>query len=353
MRLDTAEQAEKVCQEIESRSWKTIILEGNTIGIEAAERIGESLSKQPFLREAKFKDIFTSRGKTEVPIAMNFLLTGISKSGTELTLLDLSDNALGPTGAPAIFQFLKTPAANKIERLFLNNCGLGPEGSSLIAVPISELRLKEFVCGRNRLEDKGARFMGVALMEMNSLEILKVPQNGISEGITFLVEAIMKNIKTIRIIDFSDNTLKAKGAEALESVILRAKKLEELRLDDALLGNEGFSMICDAISRSPYAKQVLNEAHFEGNEIHGHKIIDLIALTFAECQGGFVLNLLDNDFTKPDLTSLAALGGSINLIIDDPEDMDEESDEDPEAEDGDYAPNGRHAGDDEDEGSDD
>lgn len=357
MRLDTAEQAEVICKELDSRQWKTLILEGNTFGIEAAERIGESLSKQPFLREARFKDIFTSRGKTEVPIAMNHLLTGISQSGTELTLLDLSDNAVGPTGAPAIFKFLATPCAKKITKLYLNNCGLGPEGSSLIAVPISELHLKEFICGRNRLENKGASFMFAALREMVSLEVLKMPQNGIYvEGIAYLVQAIMRNIKTIRVIDLSDNTLKAKGAEALERVIMSAKNLQELRLDDALLGNEGFSIICDAISRSEYAKNVLTHASFEGNEIHGHKIIDLIDLTFSECHGDFTLNLLDNEFTKPDLTSLASLSDKFNMIIDDPEDMDEETDDDDADDDDNYAPNGRYAdeaGDDDDNDSED
>uniref|UniRef100_A0A6G1S7U1 Ran GTPase-activating protein 1 n=1 Tax=Aceria tosichella TaxID=561515 RepID=A0A6G1S7U1_9ACAR len=325
LRLDTAADADVICQKLSEAPIKTLVLEGNTIGIEAAEAIGKALAKQPFLRQARFKDIFTSRGRTEIPIAINHLLTGISDSGTELTLLDLSDNAIGPIGAPSIFKFLATNSSKKIEKLYLNNCGLGPEGSSLISVPISELRLKEFICGRNRLENKGATFMFAAMREMNTLEILKMPQNGINvEGISMIMKALLKNLNTIRILDLSDNTLKVKGAEALEKVIKEAKNLEVLKLDDALLGNEGFSIICDAITQSKYAKNTLMEASFEGNELKGQKIIDLIDLTFSQCQGGFSLDLLDNEFTQEQLQRLQTLEEKFTLIIDDPEDMDEE-----------------------------
>lgn len=326
LRLDTSQDAEVICKELEGKEVKRLILQGNTFGIEAAKRVGEELSKQKFLREAHFKDIFTSRGRHEVPKAIDHLLTGISQSGTELTLLDLSDNAIGPIGAPSVEKFLRTKAANKIEKLYLNNCGMGPEGGSSISVPISELRLKEFICGRNRLENKGAKFMFAALSEMKTLEVLKMPQNGINvKGITYLVQGLMENIKTLRIIDLSDNTIKTKGADALEKVITDAKNLEEIRLDDALLGNEGFSMICDAISRSS-SLHSLKRASFEGNEISGDKIVDLIELTFKHCQEGFELDLLENEFSKNELVKLQTMADpdKLNIIVDDPEDLDYE-----------------------------
>lgn len=350
MRLDTGADAEVICQKLAEAPIKTLVLEGNTIGIEAAEAIGKALAKQPFLRQARFKDIFTSRGRTEIPIAINHLLTGISDSSTELTLLDLSDNAIGPIGAPSIFKFLATGSSKKIDKLYLNNCGLGPEGSSLISVPISELRLKEFICGRNRLENKGATFMFAALRQMNTLEVLCMPQNGIHvEGISMIMKALMKNLNTIRVLDLSDNTLKVKGAEALEQVIKEAKNLELLNLNDALLGNEGFSIICDAISQSKYARNTLLEATFEGNELKGQKIIDLIDITFSQCQGGFSLNLLDNEFTKEQLQRLQKLEEKFTLVLDDPEDLDEEYDDDDDNSD---AQNGT-GGDDQDDGDDD
>lgn len=330
LRLDTSEDAEVICREFQGKEIKKLILQGNTFGIEAAKRIGQELAKQKFLREAHFKDIFTSRGKEVVPIALDHLLTGISQSGTELTLLDLSDNAIGPIGAPSVEKFLRTKAASKIEKLYINNCGMGPEGGALISVPISQLRLKEFICGRNRLENKGSQFMYAALSQMKTLEVVRMPQNGINvTGITDLARAFMKNISTLRVIDLSDNTIKTKGAEALERVVAGAHNLGELKLDDALLGNEGFSIICDAISRSNNFN-TLKLASFEGNEICGPKIVDLIQLTFKDFAADFMLDLLENDFTREELTSLQSMvdSGEVNLQVDDPEDQDYQSTDD-------------------------
>lgn len=335
LRLDTSEQAEIICHEITCEEVDVLILQGNTIGIEAAERIRLELVHHPELKEAHFKDIFTSRGREEVPIAMDHLLKGISESGAQLTLLDLSDNAIGPIGAPSVIEFLETNSAKTIEKLYLNNCGLGPEGSTSIAACIPKLKmLREFVCGRNRLENKGATNMSRALSELNTLEVLKLPQNGISvKGITKLTDALQSNIDTIKEIDLSDNTIKAEGADSLEGPISRAKNLKVLRLDDALLENEGFSIICDALSKSQ-ALETMREASFEGNEIHGQKIVDLIDLTFSACRTDFILNLLANDFTKNELIQLESLSGRFKVTVDDPSDCELYSDE--EDDDGSY-----------------
>lgn len=337
-RLDTSEDAEVICNQLEGKDVEVLILQGNTFGIEAAERVGIELSKQPNLREAHFKDLFTSRGRDEVPEALKHLLSGISNSGAQLTLLDLSDNAIGPIGAPSLIEFLESPAAETIEKLYLNNCGLGPEGSTSIAVSIPRLRkLKEFIVGRNRLENKGATNMSRALSELKHLEILKLPQNGIRvEGIKKLVEVLRSSLSTIREFDLSDNTIKAEGSKALADVLTRATNLRTILLNDSLLENDGFTLICEALSKSPSLNQ-LDEASFEGNEIYGHKIVDLIESTFNSCQRTFTLNLLENEFAPGELARLDCLKEKIDIILDDidsDDEEEEEEDDDDETEDG-------------------
>lgn len=329
MRLDTSEDAETVCHELACEDVEVLILQGNTIGVEAAERIRYEFVHHPELKEAHFKDIFTSRGREEVPIAMNHLLKGITESGAKLTLLDLSDNAIGPIGAPSVIEFLESESAETIEKLYLNNCGLGPEGSTSIAACIPRLRkLREFICGRNRLENKGAANMSNALSKFRTLEVLRLPQNGINvKGIKCLSDAIDKNFKTIREIDLSDNTIKAEGADSLDGPISRARNLQVLRLDDALLQNEGFSIICDALSKSQ-ALNTMREASFEGNELRGQKVIDLIELTFSGCRRDFALNLLANEFKRSDLSRLESFSEKFRIIVDDPEDCPSTDDED-------------------------
>lgn len=332
LRLDTSEDAEVICNELVGKNVRKLILQGNTFGIEASQRIGMELANQPNLVEAHFKDLFTSRGRDEVPEAMKYLLDGISDSGAQLTLLDLSDNAIGPIGAPSVINFLESPSATTLEKLYLNNCGLGPEGSSSIAATISKLEsLREFVCGRNRLENKGAANISRALSELTNLEVLKVNQNGIMvEGIKKFVEVLKANEETITEIDFSDNTIKAEGARALAKTLSRLKSLRSLRLDDALLQNEGFSVICTALASSP-CLSTLEEATFEGNELHSSKTVDLIEITFSNCQPNFTLNLLENDFAASELSRLESLGEKFGIIVDDIESDEDATDEDDES----------------------
>lgn len=339
MRLDTSEDAETICHELACEEVEILILQGNTIGVEAAERMRYEFIHHPELKEAHFKDIFTSRGREEVPIAMNHLLKGITEGGAKLTLLDLSDNAIGPIGAPSVIEFLESSSAETIEKLYLNNCGLGPEGSTSIAACIPRLRrLREFICGRNRLENKGATNMSRALMELNSLEVLKLPQNGINvKGIKSLCDVLQSNISTIKEIDLSDNTIKAEGAESLDVPISRAKNLQVLKLDDALLQNTGFSIICDSLSKSQVLG-TMREATFEGNELRGSKVIDLIEYTFSQCRKDFTLNLLANEFKRSDLKRLQDFGDSrgFKIIVDDPEDCpssDEDEDDEQDSDD--------------------
>lgn len=331
LRLDTSEQAEVICNKLaDNNEVEVLILQGNTFGIEAAERVGQELALQSNLREAHFKDLFTSRGRDEVPDAMGHLLRGIRDSGAQLTLLDLSDNAIGPIGAPSVIEFLNSPSADTIEKLYLNNCGLGPEGSTSIATTIPRLtKLREFICGRNRLEIKGATNISRALSELRNLEILKFNQNGIQvEGIVKLAGVLELNSDSIREIDLSDNWIKAEGAEALAKFITRATKLTKLILSDAFLENKGFSIICDALSRSPSFRN-MKEAVFEGNDLGGSKIVDLVELTFSKCKSGFFLNLLENDFAADELTRLENLPKTYTLYVDDvSSDGDYEDDDD-------------------------
>lgn len=335
LRLDTSEDAEIICEKLTGQNVEVLILQGNTFGIEAAERVGSELSSQPALREAHFKDLFTSRGREEVPEAMKHLLQGICRSGAQLTLLDLSDNAIGPIGAPSVIEFLQSSSSETLEKLYLNNCGLGPEGSTSISACLPKLtKLREFICGRNRLENKGALNMSRALSELTNLEVLKLNQNGIGvEGIKSLADILKSNINTVREFDFSDNTIKSLGSEALSQAIMRAPNLKVIRLDDALLENDGFIKICDALSKCPSLKE-LEAATFEGNELSGPKIIDLIEVTFSSCKRDFKLDLLENEFSQAELIRLESLQNKFDIAVDDIETdtdtQESDSDEDPE-----------------------
>lgn len=90
-------------------------LEGNTLGVGAANAIAGALEKHPELKRALWKDLFTGRLKTEIPQALESMGKGMVKAGTKLTILDCSDNALGPNGMKGLVDLLKSPTCYSLQ----------------------------------------------------------------------------------------------------------------------------------------------------------------------------------------------------------------------------------------------
>lgn len=62
-----------------------------------------------------FKDLFTGRLKTEIPQALELLGQGMIAAGAHLTVLDCSDNALGPNGMVGLVNLLKSPTCYSLQ----------------------------------------------------------------------------------------------------------------------------------------------------------------------------------------------------------------------------------------------
>jgi Ran GTPase-activating protein 1 len=75
LKLDGAVEASPVAECIKNHKvMKTLTLAGNTIGIDAAEVIGQSLVSHPEFERAHWKDMFTGRSKAEIPPALKHLV---------------------------------------------------------------------------------------------------------------------------------------------------------------------------------------------------------------------------------------------------------------------------------------
>lgn len=90
-------------------------LEGNTLGVEAAKGIGTALTKHPEFKQALWKDLFTGRLKSEIPEALKSLGKGMITAGAQLTILDCSDNALGPNGMVGLVDLIKSPTCYSLQ----------------------------------------------------------------------------------------------------------------------------------------------------------------------------------------------------------------------------------------------
>uniref|UniRef100_A0AC35F0T2 Uncharacterized protein n=1 Tax=Panagrolaimus sp. PS1159 TaxID=55785 RepID=A0AC35F0T2_9BILA len=141
-RWDTVEDGKRVAAKIlETKRIHTLDLSGNTLGVQASGPIAEALKKHPELKIAQWKDLFTTRLNTEIPVVLiaqwkdlfttrlNTEIPVVLKSftdamvfaGTRLTTLDLSDNAIGPQAIHGLQDFLSSEACFGLKNLYLNN----------------------------------------------------------------------------------------------------------------------------------------------------------------------------------------------------------------------------------------
>lgn len=301
-------------------------LEGNTLGCEAAKHIGEALKKHPEFKKALWKDMFTGRMKTEIPPALIDLSKGIMTADARLTVLDLSDNALGPNGMTGLVDLIKSPSCFSLQELRLMNCGLGITGAKMLAKSLTEcfnksveagtpMELRVFAAGRNRLENEGAKALSAIFGEIQTLQEIIIPQNGIyHQGMSALAEALKKNIN-MQVINFNDNTITAKGAEVLSDAFYAIGSLREIHLGDCLLKDEGGQILSDVLADCHPDLELLN---MSGNEIGpevgmaianamGHK--DCLRELLLDCnqfgeEGIEAIQQIMEDYAKLDVLSI-------------------------------------------------
>ena len=286
LKLNNADDARDVVAQIKAaQNITTLTFSGNTVGIDAAQAIGQALETHSELKYAHWKDMFTGRMKTEIPPALIHLSKGLMTANARLVELDLSDNAFGPIGMEGIVELLKSPSCFTLQELKLNNTGCGVTGGKLLAKTLMEcyklsggkLALKKFILGRSRQENAGATALAEVFKAMGSLEEVVMPQNGIYfEGITALADAFA-NSPNLKHLNMNDNTFTEKGAKALADALPKLQKLEVLNLGDCLLKTEGARLIAYALKEGhPHLK----EWYMDSNEIRlagGFAIVDALA----------------------------------------------------------------------------
>ncbi|KAK7067623.1 Ran GTPase-activating protein 1, partial [Halocaridina rubra] len=273
---NTADDVKDAAEAIRShKDLQCLVLEANTLGVEAAEMMGDALANHPEFERAHWKDLFTGRLKREIPEALRHLFSGLIRAGAKLRELDLSDNALGPVGVEGMLDFMCSPVCYSLQELRLNNNGLGITGGTMLAKSLmklvenakaagTQLQLKVFISGRNRLELEGAKVFAEFFRTIGTLEEVAMPQNGIfAEGIDALASALSVN-PNLRILNLNDNTFTPKGARAMAEKLPSMQNLEVINFGDCLLKTNGAISIAKALE-SGHIK--LRELYLDSNEI--------------------------------------------------------------------------------------
>ncbi|CAL8072206.1 unnamed protein product [Calicophoron daubneyi] len=324
LKLDKAEDSKSIVDALRrQKDAECLDLRGNTLGIEAAEPIGQALRENKCINRLLLSDLFTGRLKTEIAPALRHLSAGIVTSGAHLVELDLSDNAFGPNGVVGVVDLLASPACFSLEILRMNNQGLGHEGCRQLTEALEKgrqasckrgLKLKVFSAGRNRLENVGAKLLSEVLSDMGSLEEFSVYQNGIGihgvEGVYALVKILKKN-PNLRVLNLSDNSLTPKGGEAIAKALPFLSNLEELHLSDCILRSSGTRALASSLG-DPDVAPNLRVLNLTGNEINRSVGISLI-LSLGDKSRLELLDLNANEFGKSGIRAIIRTLDSVNL----------------------------------------
>ncbi|KAG7460051.1 hypothetical protein MATL_G00217270 [Megalops atlanticus] len=357
LKLDNAQSVVELVQEIEEfQGLQALRLEGNTVGVEAAQAIAKALEKKSDFQCCYWSDMFTGRLRSEIPPALRSLGAALMAAGARLRVLDLSDNAFGPDGVKGIETLLKSPSCHTLQELRLNNCGMGIGGGKILAAALTEchkqssaqgapLRLKVFIAGRNRLENDGATALAGAFQLMGSLEEIHMPQNGINHpGVTALATAVQHNLQ-LRVINLNDNTFTKRGAIAMAQALKHLRSIQVINFGDCLVRSEGAIAIAEALKEGlpilrelnlsfgeiaeeaalVVARAVHNKAQLERLDLNGNCLGKggCVALkeTMDNMNMGHLLGSLSDDEGEPE-------------DDEDAEDEDEDDDEEDEEEEG-------------------
>ncbi|KAK4507971.1 hypothetical protein PRZ48_001706 [Zasmidium cellare] len=279
LKLDTAADVAKHIKPLEDNpDVEEVHLEGNTIGVEAAEALAKVLETKSNLKYANLGDIFTGRLLAEIPQALDALLKALLKC-PKLHTINLNDNAFGLNTVEPLRPFLSqhTP----LQHLYLNNNGLGPAAGTLVAEALEQLAdnkakarkegkevpdLETVVCGRNRLETGSMAAWVKAYTANDKVKTVKMVQNGIrQEGIATLLQQGLSNCRELDTLDLQDNTFTVLAAKTLSNVVGNWKELRDLGVGDCLLSARGGRLLGEALAKDGNKK--LEVLRLQYNEI--------------------------------------------------------------------------------------
>ena len=267
----------------------SVHLGGNTFSPACAVTIADHLSKCSNLKFANLDDIFTSRLLSEIPPALDSLLTALLNL-EKLSDVNLSDNAFGLNTVEPLVKFLEK--AVPLQHLVLNNNGLGPNAGTMIANALTALaekkrtavssssnpqssstsssshdvpQLETLVCGRNRLEAGSMPAFAACFGANSALKTVKMVQNGIrQDGIVKLLSEGLSHCEGLEVLDLQDNTFTVKGATALANTLPKWPDLKELGIGDCLVGARGMVLVANALAKGSNRKlQVLRAQYNE------------------------------------------------------------------------------------------
>lgn len=172
-------------------------------------------------RELKYKEMGVSNAS---------LVEILDNADKETNLVDFSGNAIGPNGAVAISNFLKSHTGirtlNLSDNKFILNVWEGPSTVAYTSLDVPSLaeQIKQ-------VRKDGIIELCSGIGALKLLESLSLSKTGIDDKNIVPLSISLNNITTLKVLDFSDNKINFKSMEHLSKSLLRnAANLQVLDL---------------------------------------------------------------------------------------------------------------------------
>lgn len=264
----TSERAEELLAGL-TEGVESIKLSGKSFGDGSASAAAAALQRiSPSLKRLDLADIIASRPEEEAKRTLATIADALS-SCKHLTLIDLSDNALGAKGIRAVGGLLA--GQKDLEELLLCNNGLAADAGKLITASLLETgptALIKLHFHNNLLETAGSVALAPVVEKSPKLADFRFSSLRLGrEGAVRICRALKPRIETTLVrLNLSDNTFGEEGAEALTEALGSAPLLESLLLRDSALGDDGVKTVCEALAKNAPKLTVLD---ISGNEMAG------------------------------------------------------------------------------------
>jgi len=187
-----------------------------------------------------------------------------------LEIVNLASNHLGDVGMTALASGLAAPSCH-LKVLVAHNNGIGNAGAAALSGALSENQhLKSLLLTNNNIEDVGVEALSQALAQQGVKRKLAA-DNMIDRSWRSKRDNVYRNdeevVAGLAVLGLSSNTIGNRGAVALGAALSAGSGLEELFLSwsRAPLGNMGAEAIARGVQEAPNPR--LSALHLTGNQV--------------------------------------------------------------------------------------
>ena len=254
-----------ICRKLNISHLTKINISNNAVGEQAADDIGNFLSKNTELKELDLShNNLDATGIRNICRKLNI---------SHLTKINISNNAIGEQAADDIGNFLSKNTELKELDLSCNN--LYESGIKMLCKRIANLsKLTKLKIDGNNITHLAADYVTEVLLYNVKLEEIDISDNSLlAAGVVSIFNG-MKSVFTLRNVNISDNWITYKAADSIAAVLSQNTHLRKLCLRKNYLETNGIIVLCKAMSNILY----LTHLDISCNKITHEAAHDITAL---------------------------------------------------------------------------